>query len=177
MRKAIAALTAAILIAFTLCSCGNKDSIGTTSKLVNWSYDASAEDVGLSFDFDIDEKYTYMLVSVNRGTIYPKESEDDIEFSSETMLRLENGVGFILTPEKFSDEEDGDNDKITIISVLILNVDTTVHCGTISIVPKKSFVFGNSSPSSLEYNIVMESDDGLAIRQNENGDITIFAGE
>lgn len=167
MKKIIAAVVAIALLSCALFSCGKKEKpLNTTTGIISFKIDQENSDERMTFNFDIDETYTYMLISTENGLLYPEEGREEDARFMDNYLRLENGAGFSWFPDKNSDK------STATISIQICNIDSTIHCGTISLKTILNFL---DTEAPNEYAALMESDDGLAIKQEKpNEIITIF---
>ena len=167
MKKIIAAVVAIALLSCALCSRGKKEKpLNTTTGIISFKVDQENADEKITFKFEIDEAYTYMLISTENGLLYPEEGREEDAHFTDNYLRLENGAGFSWFPNKNSDK------STATISIQICNIDSTIHCGTISLKPILNLL---DTEAPNEYAALMESDDGLAIKQEKpNETITIF---
>ncbi len=160
MKKiiSIAVLSTALL---GFCGCGSSDQpmdITTTSPITLQSTtSAYLDEVMFSFKFDIDSEYTHTIVTVNNGYLLEHKSSERLD-----NLDINQGSGFFWLPEEGQSET-------TVIVVQICNGDKTVHCGTISLVEKKSLLDNGETT----FVAVLDSDDGMQIRQGKDQSIVI----
>ena len=79
MKKIIAAVVAIALLSCALFSCGKKEKpLNTTTGIISFKVDQENADEKITFKFEIDEAYTYMLISTENGLLYPEEGREEI---------------------------------------------------------------------------------------------------
>lgn len=160
MKKiiSIALLSASLL---GLCACGDEpkrsDETTTSPITLQCSTSAYRDEVMFSFNFDINSEYTNTIVTVNNGYLLKHRNGEYLD-----TLNIEQGEGFFWLPEEGLSET-------TVIVVQICNGDKTVHCGTISLVEKRSLL----DNGEVTFVAVLDSDDGMQIRQGKNQSIVI----
>ncbi len=122
--------------------------------------------------FDIDKDiYEFALVTASSGKLFTLEDTGNGSVAINTnVLYLYGGDGCTWAPADF-------NEQISRASIYIqiCKGDTTLHCGTLSLVPL--FEISLDDTQEKEYRVKMQSDDGLAVKGDDNGNIVIFAEE
>ncbi len=169
--KKIIALFSVVAMVSALFGCGDAAQTSFTSETTEgivWEYAAdSKEGKEMFFSFDLDVEYTHVIITVNNGMLV---SSSDTIGEAAKELRLSLNEGFSWVPSEGSQET-------AVIVVQVCNMSHTVHCGTISLVPKKTQIqVPGEDIFTVTYTAVLDSDDGLQVRQGDGkSNVVIFA--
>lgn len=160
MKKIISVL---ILLSFLLLavSCGDAglpDITQDTTTNITWGVSSDAsEDGKMEFSFDLGCDYTKIILTVNGGSLVCTTDEEGTQAQE---LTLKKGEAFYWVPGEGSQEH-------AIIAIQICNQAKTLHCGTLSFIKQI-----DEKSGAQTYEVILDSDDGLNIRQNE-GDASV----
>ena len=175
MKKLISLITASVLT-LCFCACGSSVTQVTTDDAASviWAHINDCKDAAMTFSFDIESNYTHVIVTVNSGTLVADGTETQTEDATEIVteaqteesdasvqreLRLEVNESFLWIPDEKAEVE-------PVIVVQICNKNQTIHCGTITLLPKKTTAeIDGKDVGAVEYRAVADSDDGMKIRQ------------
>ncbi len=155
MKKIISVF---ILLSFLLlaASCGGAglpDITQNTTADITWADSSGEAEVGkMKFSFDLGCDYTKIILTVDGGVLVCTTDEENTEV---TELSLEKGEDFYWIPGEGSQNH-------AIIAIQICNASTTLHCGTLSFIKNYDEKTGTTS-----YKVLLDSDDGLNIREGD----------
>jgi hypothetical protein len=155
MKKIISVL---ILLSFLLLavSCGDAglpNITQNTTAAITWEAPSDdSKDGNMKFSFELGCDYTKIILTVNGGSLICTTDEEGTPAEE---LTLKRGEAFYWVPGEGSQEH-------AIIAIQICNQATTLHCGTLSFIKQIDETSGAQT-----YKVVLDSDDGLNIRQNE----------
>ena len=155
MKKIIFVL---ILLSFLLLavSCGGAglpDITQSTTADITWVDVSGETEVGkMKFSFDLGCDYTKIILTVNGGALVCTADEENTEVTELTLARGE---------EFYWISGEGSQDH-AIIAIQICNDSQTLHCGTLSFIKNYDEKTGVTS-----YKVLLDSDDGLNIRQGD----------